>query len=279
MKLAMMLLHRTLLLSLIVLIAALSFSTAFSVRSFYWNHERINPLGGHRFFRSLPSTTLIPSVKTAVLRMSSNPEEDFFFGNKSQTRRSDLTSNISNQTNASPSNNNNTTKFNATKLSISNKPSLAPINLLQGVVAGFCILGKLPVLNSPVEFALGKLSFAIGLGIMGLALKEMGALSVSEANKKEDYVTTGLFSIVRHPLHSGQLLALHGLAHMGSSVMRFFLLGVYYLVVKRKISLVESRLEKQYGTDYELYKVLVKGKLVPYQWSQKLLSTEKKTKT
>jgi protein-S-isoprenylcysteine O-methyltransferase Ste14 len=80
------------------------------------------------------------------------------------------------------------------------------------------------------------------------------SLKVAETHRAESIVTTGVYSIVRHPQYFGGILA-----HMGFS---FLLSGLYSLLVTPLVIAVvyiiswkeETELTKEFGQEYEDYK-------------------------
>jgi len=83
------------------------------------------------------------------------------------------------------------------------------------------------------------------------------SLKVAETHRTEKVVTTGVYSIIRHPQYFGAILA-----HIGFS---FLLSGLYSLLVTPLVIAVvyiiswkeEQELLKEFGEDYEEYKAKV----------------------
>jgi protein-S-isoprenylcysteine O-methyltransferase Ste14 len=204
---------------------------------------------------------------------------DIFFiqsGQKeNQTKIVVATNDETTDVNDTKTNDNHTTTQNTTVLKIKKSSiaqSLTGISSLQVLVVTCFAIGKVPLLNGLLNFCLGKGALVLGLVIIGLAAKESQQV-------QDDYCTTGLFSVVRHPSYSGQILTLLGLAHLRPKhTLGYFLVTLYYLVVRKKMSLLDYNLSQTYGTEYELYKVLVKGKLLPYAWAQTLFSNKQTSK-
>mmetsp|Transcript_7854 Transcript_7854/g.18925 ORF Transcript_7854/g.18925 Transcript_7854/m.18925 type:complete len:255 (-) Transcript_7854:297-1061(-) len=153
---------------------------------------------------------------------------------------------------------------------------LTGINVLQACTAALCVVGRLPVLNKVMSFMVGKGLLLIGIAIMGLAWNE--TRNKEDNNNNKSLITSGpLYSQVRHPFLAGQWMALIGFAGYfgsdGSSInrspIRYLLAGLYYLVLRKRVEMEEQELEEQFGHDYQVYKVLVKGQLIPHAISSK----------
>ena len=97
------------------------------------------------------------------------------------------------------------------------------------------------------------LFFAVGawLGIEGV---NKTTLKVAETHRAEKIVTSGVYSIIRHPQYVGGLLA-----HVGAS----FLLSAWYSLLLTPLMIVlvyviskkeEEELIKEFGKEYENYK-------------------------
>ena len=95
--------------------------------------------------------------------------------------------------------------------------------------------------------------FAAGawLGIKGT--KET-TLKVAETHRPEKIVTTGVYSIVRHPQYLGGLLAHVGISFALSPLCSLLstplIVAVIYIISRKE----EKELTKEYGKEYEAYK-------------------------
>ncbi|KAL3938102.1 MAG: hypothetical protein SGBAC_006908 [Bacillariaceae sp.] len=157
---------------------------------------------------------------------------------------------------------------------------LTPINLLQACTAGLCVVGRLPVFNGAISFLAGKGLCLAGVAVMGLAWNDTRNTSSTRddnnSHKKSVLQTTGLYSHVRHPFLAGQWMVLLGAAgcFQKRTPVRYFLAGLYYFVLRKKVEIEEQALEEQFGHEYQVYKVLVKGQLIPHGITSKLSNTE-----
>jgi len=89
------------------------------------------------------------------------------------------------------------------------------------------------------------------LGINGV--KEV-TVKVAETHRTEKIVTTGVYSIVRHPQHLGALLAHVGISFLlsaGYSLLFTPLMVVLIYLISRK---EEKELIREFGKEYEEYK-------------------------
>ncbi|CAJ1934497.1 unnamed protein product [Cylindrotheca closterium] len=149
------------------------------------------------------------------------------------------------------------------------------INALQACTAGLCLVGRLPVLNGVLSFLVGKGVLLIGIAVMALAWNETRNPVVDKDDSRL-LTTTGLYSQIRHPFLAGQWMALIGFAGCfgkKQSPIRYLFASLYYLVLRKKVELQEQELEQQFGHEYQVYKVLVKGQLIPHAISSKFFPT------
>jgi protein-S-isoprenylcysteine O-methyltransferase Ste14 len=234
-----------------LLLCSLSLSSTFALSSYFCRTRHSLPPSVQQCSWLLGRSDIIHPFKVPrynnVLASMSNDEEEM---ESSSRQRIPSSSNVTAL---------------STKNTTSASSSAVGITALQVLVAGSCLVGRLPILNPLVSLVLEKgLLLLLGLTTMGLAWYQWKAAS------KGNLVTTGLFSQVRHPFCAGQLLALLGWAGAmpgPKASMRFLLIGLYYLVLRKKTQLEEEELISKYGFHYEVYKVLVKGKLIPHEWS------------
>ena len=133
---------------------------------------------------------------------------------------------------------------------------------------------QIPVFNLTiylVNFVIFIPFFIVGawFGIKGVIKT---SLKVAETHRAERIVTTGVYSIVRHPQYFGGLLA-----HIGFS---FFLSGLYSLLVTPLVIAVvyiiswkeENELTKEFGQEYIAYRSKV-PMLIPIYNRKKLKKT------
>ena len=151
--------------------------------------------------------------------------------------------------------------------------------LVQIAIIGLSIVGKMPILNSLLVFLMGK-----GLILGGLILMTRARMDLVQNNQKKDkLITTGVFSKVRHPFYTGNLMILLGLAGMSSSSssssslvtrkapIRIVLTILSFILFERKSQREEQELATKFDTDFEIYKIMVKGKFIPHNWVQTVL--------
>jgi len=121
-----------------------------------------------------------------------------------------------------------------------------------------------PVINFSIPFfhlVASALFLITGAWIAIKGVKEV-TLKVAETHRTDKIVTTGIYSIVRHPQHLGAILA-----HMGLSVLFSawysllftpMMAVIIYLISKKE----EDELIREFGKDYEDYKKKV-GMFLP----------------
>ena len=122
------------------------------------------------------------------------------------------------------------------------------------------ILQNLSVLVPVVNFSIPLLHLVISISfiLLGawLAIKGVKGvtLRVAETHRTDKIVTTGVYSIVRHPQHLGALLAHVGISFLFSawySLLFTPLMVVLIYLVSRK---EEEELVREFGKEYEDYK-------------------------
>jgi protein-S-isoprenylcysteine O-methyltransferase len=120
----------------------------------------------------------------------------------------------------------------------------------------------------------GRASTMAGYGLLlagmlfaGWARVSLGGNWSSSVTLKQDHtlVRSGPYSIVRHPIYTGLLVALLGTA-IALGELRCFL-GVILAAIAWKIKSIgeEALMAQQFGDQYARYRLQVKG-LVPYLW-------------
>jgi len=122
------------------------------------------------------------------------------------------------------------------------------------------ILQNLSVLVPVVNFSIPLLHLVISISfiLLGawLAIKGVKGvtLRVAETHRTDKIVTTGVYSIVRHPQHLGALLAHVGISFLfsaGYSLLFTPLMVVLIYLISRK---EEEELVREFGKEYEDYK-------------------------
>ncbi len=110
----------------------------------------------------------------------------------------------------------------------------------------------------------------ISFMVIGIGLASYAVISL-ESNLKPSprpraggsLITTGLYSIVRHPAYSGILLAALGASLWMDDLIRIFLTVGLFVFFNVKSSIEESWLEKTYP-DYVEYKKRITRKFIPW---------------
>jgi protein-S-isoprenylcysteine O-methyltransferase Ste14 len=108
---------------------------------------------------------------------------------------------------------------------------------------------SIPVLH--LIICLPFLTLGAWLGVEGT--KET-SLKVAETHRSEKIVTTGVYSIVRHPQYVGGLLAHAGISFLLSAWYSLLstplMVAIVYLISRKE----EAELIKEFGKEYEKYK-------------------------
>lgn len=142
------------------------------------------------------------------------------------------------------------------------------------MVAQFLLLGAAfaaPwVLNWRLEgrgvwhFYLGGLILALGMALCGSGLFRLGANLTPMPRPKDDsqLMTTGVYSLVRHPIYGGLILLVLGYGLVLPSVAGFVLAVVTFLFFNPKASREEKWLRERYS-EYLPYSMQTR-KLIPW---------------
>ena len=108
----------------------------------------------------------------------------------------------------------------------------------------------------------GILLFVLGWIIIIFAFLKIGVIPA--VRKKSDLLTSGIYSVIRHPIYSGTLIAVLGWSILFKSIILtvyFPLLCLFYLV---GTILEEKGLIEEYGDEYISYKKNVTKRLIPF---------------
>jgi len=118
---------------------------------------------------------------------------------------------------------------------------------------GFAVLSQL----------LGFLMFTAGIAIMITAAIKLGRglTATPEPSKRGQLITTGLYSIVRHPIYTGLLLVVFGITLRSRNILILLLAIAFSIFLHFKANWEEQRLEAVYS-EYSAYKKTT-GKLFP----------------
>lgn len=125
------------------------------------------------------------------------------------------------------------------------------------------ILKDLEILVPLIDFSIPLIHIAIFIPIIIVVLwfalygvKEVG-LKVAETHRAEKVITTGVYSLVRHPQYLGALLAHLAISILLSALYSFlltpFMIVYLYLIAWKE----EKELIKEFGKEYEDYKAKV----------------------
>lgn len=117
------------------------------------------------------------------------------------------------------------------------------------------------------RFDLGAFQPAIGLFSIVLGFGFMSAMFAINPWPKPcaelRLVTKGLFSIVRNPMYLGELLWSLGWAIMWGSTIGLLLIPLWWMGFLLFVMLEEEDLESCIGKDYNEYKRIVRGRILP----------------
>ncbi|MCX6199237.1 MAG: isoprenylcysteine carboxylmethyltransferase family protein [Bacteroidetes bacterium] len=130
------------------------------------------------------------------------------------------------------------------------------------------------IFSSVVPIKYGGIFLAIaGLFIIALSILKYGFtdftglsafVNTKRSNNTEPVLNTGgMNSIVRHPIYTGIIVALIGLALIIPTQMTAAGVFISFIYLEIGIGLEEKKLEKEFGDSYRHYKLKVK-KVIPF---------------
>jgi protein-S-isoprenylcysteine O-methyltransferase Ste14 len=115
---------------------------------------------------------------------------------------------------------------------------------------------EIPFVNSSINFLflIPSIIFILFGAWFGISGVEKTSLKVAEMHRSEKIVTTGVYSIVRHPQYLGGLLAHVGvslfLSALGSLIVTPVMLSLIFLISRKE----EKELIREFGEAYNVYK-------------------------
>lgn len=114
-------------------------------------------------------------------------------------------------------------------------------------------------------FWLGAAVCAAGFLFSIWARRNLGKNWSQAVTLKNDHelITTGPYSLVRHPIYTGLLLAFLGSAIARAEWRGLLALALIFFALWRKLTLEEKWMREQFGDSYETYSRQVRS-LVPY---------------
>jgi protein-S-isoprenylcysteine O-methyltransferase Ste14 len=139
--------------------------------------------------------------------------------------------------------------------------------LLTNARLRFSTLGIRFIANTAAAAKLGvDLTFA-GVAFAIWARLHIGRNWSGTVTIKTDHtlVRTGPYSIVRHPIYTGLLMATLGTAVAIGEIRGLFAVVVAFIGVKFKAALEEQFMTEKFGPEYVQYQREVKG-LIPFVW-------------
>jgi protein-S-isoprenylcysteine O-methyltransferase Ste14 len=124
----------------------------------------------------------------------------------------------------------------------------------------------LPVCEQP-RFDLSGLHMFVGAAIFIFGILFCSpALSIKPITAPDKTIklkTNGLYSIVRNPIYTGEILWCLGLAIYFRSIIGVALVPIWWLALLFHIAKEEESLERELGETYLNYKKIVKGRIIP----------------
>ena len=114
--------------------------------------------------------------------------------------------------------------------------------------------------------AFAALLFLLSYLLYGEVLRENAYLSRTiEVEKGQKVISTGVYSIVRHPMYSATVIMFLSIPLILGSLLAFLIFLAYPVIIAERIRHEESFLEKELE-GYHDYMAQVKYKLIPFLW-------------
>lgn len=117
-------------------------------------------------------------------------------------------------------------------------------------------------LPAPVVVGLGGGLLAIAVTVWVSALLRIGL--IPSIRSKERVITSGIYSLVRHPIYLGNLLFPLGLAIAARAAAALLYLPVLVIFYAALTVVEEASLEAEYGEAYQRYQEKVRSRLIPF---------------
>ncbi|HEY3044078.1 MAG TPA: isoprenylcysteine carboxylmethyltransferase family protein [Vicinamibacterales bacterium] len=121
--------------------------------------------------------------------------------------------------------------------------------------------------DAPLVVNIGVVLTVVGLALAVWARLYIGRNWDAFVALKDDheFIRTGPYAIVRHPIYAGFMCAALGTALVGGTLHAFIAVTLIVLAWGYKARLEEHFMKKQFGAQYEQYCRDVKG-LLPFVW-------------
>jgi protein-S-isoprenylcysteine O-methyltransferase Ste14 len=108
----------------------------------------------------------------------------------------------------------------------------------------------------------GILLFVIGWIIIIFAFLKIGVIPA--IRKKTNLITSGIYSVIRHPIYSGTLIAVLGWSILFKSIILIVYFPLLFLLYLVGTVYEERNLIEQYGDEYIRYKKKVTKRFIPF---------------
>mmetsp|Transcript_21624 Transcript_21624/g.27166 ORF Transcript_21624/g.27166 Transcript_21624/m.27166 type:complete len:190 (+) Transcript_21624:176-745(+) len=127
--------------------------------------------------------------------------------------------------------------------------------LINALVIVVLLGGNIPFLETPLNLLAGPGLLTGSLLLALAAIRDLGTnLSPWVASSEKNVLTTtGLYSVVRHPIYTAEILGALALANLTGDLSRYIMVVVLFYVLDRKASLEEESLTEKHPV-YKVYK-------------------------
>lgn len=138
--------------------------------------------------------------------------------------------------------------------------------IAQALLVVCIVLGGIPFVGDALSVLLGPVSILGGLGVAALSVLDLGSDSLSPfpaTTSTSTLKTTGIYQELRHPMYTGLLLIMLGLAIATDSATRLVLTLVLGYLLEIKSTKEEEFLVQRFPAEYKDYQQTVTEKFFP----------------
>ena len=117
-------------------------------------------------------------------------------------------------------------------------------------------------ISNVLSLPIGILLFVLGWIIIIFAFFKIGV--IPSLRKKSNLITSGIYSVIRHPIYSGTLISVLGWIILFKSIISMIYFPILCLLYLVATILEEKGLIEEYGDEYLDYKKKVTKRLIPF---------------
>jgi protein-S-isoprenylcysteine O-methyltransferase Ste14 len=117
-------------------------------------------------------------------------------------------------------------------------------------------------ISNVISIPIGILLFVVGWIIIIFAFFKIGV--IPSLRKKSNLITSGIYSVIRHPIYSGTLISVLGWTILFKSIISMIYFPLLCLLYIAATVLEEKGLIEEYDGEYMDYKKKVTKRLIPF---------------